>query len=311
MSAEFTLLLLIGLLQRPRTPPIASWPHRPDQRPNVEVGPYCDDPRRPVRKPIREPSLTEFLVRDPFLPPLFFSEEITTMEFFGPPVGFYSAPLLGFDEYFVYPVIQQPVFVSPAPAFDPRIPPQRVQPAAPRGGTTDIPVRLVEELIEGQRPSLAVRAAAARLEGAADRLFRAGHFARAAERYQQVLAKTPDNDDAKFKRGEVLIAAGNYDEASRTLRDALRSRPDWPHVPRDLRTLFPDEAAIRQVIDELDRESRQPDAKADLVFLRAYVLYFSGQREAAEAIFRNPPVGAATNHFDVFREAIERRRGGN
>jgi len=257
------------------------------------------------------------------LPQSFYCETVSTVEFFGPPVGFgpfVAAPfdpigLGGFGPVTVWPepVFYGPVFFGPAPAparvIDPRVPPRFVQPTVAPGGTTDIPERLIDDLIGKRRPSLAQRAQAARLDGAGDRMFQAGHFARAAERYQQALGQTPDNDEAKFKRGAALVAAGQYGEAGRVLREALRDRPDWPYVPHDLRAIFPDDAAVAGVLEKLDRESRRPDADNDTAFLRAYVLYFTGQRAAAEAIFRNPPAGGSTTHFEIFREAIERQRG--
>jgi hypothetical protein len=79
-------------------------------------------------------------------------------------------------------------------------------------------------------------------------------------------------------------------------------------VRHDLRSIFPDDAAIAQVLDNLDREARRPDADNDVDFLRAYLLFFSGQRAAAEAVFRNPPAGGSTAHYEVFQQAIERQR---
>ncbi len=80
-------------------------------------------------------------------------------------------------------------------------------------------------------------------------------------------------------------------------------------IRRQVRALFPDEDALHRVLDRLQRELRRPDAGNDLLFLQAYLLYYSGQREAAEAIFRNPPPGGSTGHFTIFQEAIERQRG--
>jgi tetratricopeptide (TPR) repeat protein len=169
---------------------------------------------------------------------------------------------------------------------------------------------MVEDLLGRRRPSLAHRAQAARLEGAGDVMFRAGYFSRAAERYQQTLSQTPDNDEAQFKRGAALIATGHYGEALRVLRDALRDRPDWPFVAHDLLSLFPDEASVAKLLENLDREARRPDADGDPLFLRAYILYFTGQRDAAAAIFRNPPGGVAPAHYQVFQQALERARNG-
>jgi hypothetical protein len=244
----------------------------------------------------------------------FFAEAVTSYDFF--PWGAYPfavGPLgaVGFPPVVLW---NEPVIVAPAPALAMPAPReaaggvQIVPPAAARRATTDIPERLVEELLGGRRPTLAQRAHAARLEAAGDTMFRAGYFGRAADRYQQALAQTPDNDDVSFKRGAALAAANQYGESVRVLRAALRERPDWPFVPHDLTALFPDGAAIEKLLTNLDRESRRADSEFDALFLRAYISYFSGRREEAEVIFRNPPGGVAPPHFQVFLNAMDRER---
>ena len=278
------------------------------------------------------------LVRDPFFSPYFsgvypafgFSQVYSEVFAFGPPGTVFAGQygFGGFTPFAVEPVpivvlpppvifVPPPVVVVPPPAafapraelFNPRAPSPLIAPAAPRGETTDIPKRLVDQLVHRARPTLAQRAQAARLEGSGDRLFRDGHFDRAAERYQQALAQTPDNEELSFKRGEALIGVGRYDEAGRVLRDALRERPDWPFVAHDLRKFFPDEDSIRRTLEALRREAQKPTADPDVPFLEAYIHYFSGQREAAEPIFRNPPEGGPVRHFQIFVDAIDRQRG--
>ena len=347
MSTEFVFCLIVAFAQKPTAADKSATPQKPAPTQSAASARNPNPAHKPP--PPRNPAThagkgtAHFYARlqlplfasscDPFFPGFFFddlscgyffSDTVSTAEFIGPPCdfvpfGFVPYGPFGFggiapsyvlvDSVFYGPAVVPAFPPMPAQVFDPRVPPRFVQPAPPPGGTTDIPERLVDDLIGKRRPSLAQRAQAARLEGGGDRLFQAGHFARAAERYQQALAQTPDDDEAKFKRGAALAAAGQFGEAGRVLRDALRDRPDWPFVPHDLRTLFSDEDALSQVLDRLQRESRRPDAASDLLFLHAYFLYFSGQREAAEAIFRNPPHGGSTGHFTIFQEAIERQRG--
>ena len=318
MSAELAICLILSVVQQPHAPPHPNRPHVHHGDRITGNAPGCDQCRFPFSSPICGPVAPGFCF-DGLLPHSFYCETVSTVDFFGPPIGFAPFGAAAFDPFGfggfgpVYswpaPAFSGPVFFGPAPGpvIDQRVPPRFAQPA-PRG-TTDIPERLIDDLIGRRHPTLAQRAQAARLEGAGDRLFQAGHFARAAERYRQALGQTPDNDDAKFKRGAALAAAGQFGEAGRTLRDALHDRPDWPFVAHDLRTLFPDDAAIAGVLEKLDRESRRPDADRDAAFLRAYILYFTGERAAAAAIFQNPPAGGSTTHYEVFQEAIERQRG--
>lgn len=320
MSTELAICLILSVVQQPHAPPHASRPHPHHGDRHKDNGPFRVECRNPITTPICDPFAPGFFLGG-LLPRSFCTEIVSTVEFFGPPIGFVpcGAPAFdpfgfgGFGPIYIWPepVFYPPVFVGPAPpqVIDPRVPPRFVQPTVAPGGTTDIPERLIDDLIGKRRPNLTQRAQAARLEGAGDRMFQAGHFARAAERYRQSLGPTPDNDEAKFKRGAALVAAGQFGEAGRVLRDTLRDRPDWPFVAHDLRALFPDDAAVAEVLEKLERESRRPDADNDVAFLRAYVLYFTGQRAAAEAVFRNPPAGGSTTHYDVFREAIERQRG--
>jgi hypothetical protein len=60
--------------------------------------------------------------------------------------------------------------------------------------------------------------------------------------------QAPDNDEAQFKRGAALAAAGHYGEAVQVLGDGLRARPDWPFVQHNLMELFPDEAAVAKLL---------------------------------------------------------------
>jgi Tetratricopeptide repeat len=249
----------------------------------------------------------------------FFVDVVTNWDFFGPPIPLIPFGAGPFDPFCfgIMPVVawNEPIFVRPAL---PPVRPEIVQPGEPHGAvqivpptpartpTTDVPERVVEDLLGRRRPNLAQRAQAARLEAGGDSMFRAGYFARAAERFQQALAYTPDDDDAQFKRGAALAAAGHHGEALRVLREALRTRPDWPFVQHDLTTLFPDEAAIAKVLDSLEREARRPDPEGDPQFLRAYIMYFSGRRAEAEAIFRNPPGNVVPPYYQTFQQAIER-----
>jgi hypothetical protein len=220
-----------------------------------------------------------------------------------PPVVLWNDPIL------LPPLAPPRGNVAPAPGPEARGG-VRIVPNPPANApATDVPERIVEDLlITRHRPTLAQRAQAARLEAGGDTMFRSGYYSKAAERYAQTIAQTPDRDEAKFKRGAALTAAGQYGDASRVLRDALRERPDWPFVNHDLLSLFPDAAAIERVFENLDREARRPDAEVDIPFLRAYLLYFSGSRDAAAALFRNPPGGAAPPHYQVFQRALDQGR---
>jgi tetratricopeptide (TPR) repeat protein len=195
----------------------------------------------------------------------------------------------------------------PAESVEPRTLPGEVRPVLPRGVTTDIPEQLIDQIVMPRRLTLADRALAARWEGAGDRLIERGQFTRAVERYQQAIAKAPDQDEVKFKLGAALLAARQYEQAGQVLHEALRQRPDWPHVQYDLRNFFADAEVVRRIVDSLEHESRQPDAGPNISFLYGYVLYFSGEREAAEFLFRNPPQGPA-EQFDIFLRALERER---
>lgn len=316
MSTELAFCLILSLVQQPPAAPNPPQPRGKHGNHSTGNASCRFDWRLPIATPICSPFAPGFFF-DCLLPHSFYCETVSSVEFFGPPFGFAPFDPFGFGGFgpvYVWPEpgLYGPTFFGPAlpPArvLDPRVPPRFVEPTVARGGTTDIPERLIDDLIGKRRPNLAQRAQAARLEGAGDRMFQAGHFARAAERYKQALGHTPDSDDAKFKRGAALVAAGQYDEAGRVLREALRDRPDWPYVPHDLRSLFPDDTAIVEVLEHMEREARRPDAENDLLFLKAYVLYFGGQREAAEAIFRNPPQGGSTAHFEIFQEAIKHQR---
>jgi tetratricopeptide repeat protein len=319
MSPALAISLIAGsLLQQPATQDRSGRHHNNNNHHHHHGGRH--DGKHGFRMEHRMPLFLDGFWGSPFRS-YYFVDVVTSWDFFGPPMPFVPFAGAPFDPFGfgVAPLIlwNEPIFVRPpfamarpdvAPAVEPRGAVQIVPTVPARAATTDIPERVVEDLLGRRRPSLAQRAQAARLEAGGDTMFRAGHYVRAAERFQQALGFTPDNDEAQFKRAAALIGAGHYADALRALRDALRTRPDWPFVQHDLTAIFPDDAAIARVLDSLEREARRPDPEGDPEFLRAYIMYFSGQRAAAEAIFRNPPGNVVPPYYQVFQQAIERAR---
>jgi hypothetical protein len=172
---------------------------------------------------------------------------------------------------------------APAPPPQPQpaqAPPARPQPPAPRKG-------VVSELVQGER------AFAVQEYGRAERLLR-----------QATIAK-PDDARAFFLLAQAQFALAKYQEAVVSIQAGLRLQPDWPRArfqPRDL--YGPHAGDFPEQLQHLEGAlGRHPD-DPDLLFLRAYQLWFDGRREEARKLFEQArPLAPDKTFIDRFLRA--------
>ncbi len=115
------------------------------------------------------------------------------------------------------------------------------------------------------------------------RAFRAGQFGVALWRFRQASDIDPMNARALFLTGQAHMAVGQYREALPAIEAGLRLQPDWPlsdYRPR--LELYGDNLADwrefnRRLDDALHRRPNDPA----YLFLKAYTLWFDGQRAQA------------------------------
>jgi tetratricopeptide (TPR) repeat protein len=119
------------------------------------------------------------------------------------------------------------------------------------------------------------------------RAFRAGEYGLALRRFREATDIDRTNARAFFLLGQASVAVGQYHDAVTAIQDGLHLQPDWPTSDfRPRVELYGDDPdAWRELGRRLDDAlRRKPDDPACL-FLRAYLLWFDGQRAAAAEWF--------------------------
>lgn len=135
------------------------------------------------------------------------------------------------------------------------------------------------------------------------RAFRAGEYGLALWRFRQASEVDRGNARAFFLMAQAYLTIGQYREAMTAIEDGLRLQPNWPisdFRPRvDLYGEHPDD--WRELGQRLDDAVRRRPDDPDYLFLRAYVLWFDGQRvQAAQGFVRARARTADPRWIDLF-----------
>ncbi len=244
---------------------------------------------------------------------------------FGPfgPVGFVpAAPYPGYYGYYGYrgygygpPVVAVPVPIpvvvgnvdpnvvgaaAPAAVPAPKPPPGEFLVIAPqRNGVPELPrpadVRPgpvvmfdpVATPVKVEAPDADPKKEAARLLKLGRASFAAGEYGRAAEHFERAATADPGDALAYFLHGQAKFAAGQFAEAAARIREGLARDLKWPDSKFDPVALYGDKPerffvhrlALKKAVDD-------NPAQATLEFLLGYQLWFSGEKEAADKLFR-------------------------
>lgn len=136
-------------------------------------------------------------------------------------------------------------------------------------------------------PEADANAEAARQVRQAVQAFGVEKYGQAVEHLDRAIKARPDDAVSHFIKGQAQLAAGQYAEATWSVRDGLKLAPDWPASDFKLKDLYagkPDRfdadlAALRKAVAD------NPDEPA-LRFLLAYELWFGGDRAEARKLFQ-------------------------
>ncbi len=71
-----------------------------------------------------------------------------------------------------------------------------------------------------------------------DRLFRAGNFKKAEERYLQAIRVAPDLAKPRFRLAQIAMMRGQYDTAATRVREAETAQPGWIINAPDIQALY-------------------------------------------------------------------------
>lgn len=144
---------------------------------------------------------------------------------------------------------------------------------------------------EPPRPNArAVRRAAERLEElvkVGDRLFRAGEFKRALDRYEDAARVDPNSALPHMRRAQVAIKKADYVQAVACLRDAQIADADWvDHLPaRDVQNLFGEPADFAAELAALETHLQANPEDRDAWLVLGTELFLTGRTERAADIF--------------------------
>lgn len=118
-----------------------------------------------------------------------------------------------------------------------------------------------------------------------DRLFRAGNFARAVERYEQSVRADPDRAAPRARLAQVALVRGKYQDAANKLREAQTAEPGWLTTADDLRAIYPEPAEYARLVARLEAHLQaQPEDRDGWLVLGA-LWYLSGRTQKAADVF--------------------------
>jgi hypothetical protein len=149
---------------------------------------------------------------------------------------------------------------------------------------------------------------AAQLVTLGDRLFRAGNFKRAAERYAQASHAAPNQAAPQLRLALVAAIRGHYSEAADRFRDAETAEPGWLLTAPDVQSIYgePTEFVGHLARIESYVQSNPDDRDAWLVL--GGLWFLSGRTARAQDVFlrlddpaRKPDVALAAFLFASHR----------
>lgn len=118
-----------------------------------------------------------------------------------------------------------------------------------------------------------------------DRLFRAGNYARAADRYEQSVRADPDRAGPRARLAQVALVRGKYQDAANKLREAQTAEPGWLATADDLRAIHPEPAEYARLVAKLEAHLQaQPEDRDGWLVLGA-LWYLSGRTQKAADVF--------------------------
>jgi tetratricopeptide (TPR) repeat protein len=144
-----------------------------------------------------------------------------------------------------------------------------------------------------------------------DRLFRAGNFKRAEERYQQALRAAPDLATPHFRLAQVAIVRGNYTEAANQFRKAETAQPGWIVTAPDVQSIYAEPSAFSRTVSRLESHLQlHPDDRDAWLVLGAQ-WFLSGRTARAADVFQrlNDPRRKADVALSAFLDASNQSRG--
>jgi hypothetical protein len=126
----------------------------------------------------------------------------------------------------------------------------------------------------------------AQLTTLGDRLFRAGNFKKAEERYLQAMRVAPDLAAPRVRLAQVALARGHFADAATRLREAEIAEPGWIVRAPDIQTIYGEPTEFARTLARLETYLQaNPDDRDGWLVLGAQ-LFLSGRTTKAADVFK-------------------------
>ncbi|WP_145253858.1 hypothetical protein [Planctomycetes bacterium Pan216] len=116
------------------------------------------------------------------------------------------------------------------------------------------------------------------------RLFKAGVYNRAAERFEEAARLAADDATPHFLRTQSLIATKRYRDAAVALKNGLKLNGDWLDLGFDMRGLYDDQADLASQMADLAAELQANPLDRDALLLLGFELFMTGRKEEARPL---------------------------
>jgi Tetratricopeptide repeat len=179
--------------------------------------------------------------------------------------------------------------VVPAGAFIPGIGPVAAGPNWNRGPLLPPPPPGWMQPQANAKPAEAKRSDPGRssqLTTVGDRLFRAGNFKKARERYEQAVRAAPDVALPRARLAQVALTRGNYAEAASFLREAETAQPGWIITAPDFQAIFGEPGEFAKTLARLESHLQTHPDDRDAWLVLGAEWFLSGRTAKAADVFR-------------------------
>jgi Tetratricopeptide repeat len=119
-----------------------------------------------------------------------------------------------------------------------------------------------------------------------DRLFRAGNFKRAEERYLQAIRAAPDLAKPRFRLAQIAMMRGQYDIAATRVREAETAQPGWIINAPDIQALYGEPVDFANNVARLETHLQTNPDDRDAWLVLGAEWFLSGRTTKAADVFK-------------------------
>jgi tetratricopeptide (TPR) repeat protein len=119
-----------------------------------------------------------------------------------------------------------------------------------------------------------------------DRLFRAGNFKKAEERYTQAVRAAPDLALPRVRLGQIAMIRGQYSTAANRLREAETAEPGWILNAPDIQALYGEPTDFATNVARLESYLQAHPDDRDAWLVLGAEWFLSGRAHKAADVFK-------------------------